>query len=628
MIPTPGQPIPVIIVASWYPGVQDPAAGRFVADQAEALAATGRVAPFIASFEDVRLDGDRLLRGEDLAPFVRHRRTALDQHPAVINHSAWGVREGIGTARVPSLVGIGRATPGGTDGEHRRQALTELASRMDLSGPLGVVHAHTAYPDGYAAAELARRLGWPLVITEHATFVARQLGRPEERRRYLEAVEEAARFLAVSDALAGELSAAIPGLDGKLDVMPNTVPLDRYVPTALDGRNPEELLFVGYRKPIKGIATLIRAFVDVRAVRPGATLRLIGRSPTEEVEDEWVHMARALGVGDAVHFDDPLDRDGVAEAMTRASVLVHPSVRETFGMTTIEALASGMPVVAARSGGISSMLEDRRLGELVAPYDSRALSKAVLRTLDRRDSFDPQFLRAAVEPYAATTVAARLVALYEELLASAGATARPPRGRLQMGGCAAPVPERILVVGHDTSRAAMLLGDMPPQLLRRMVLVTAGDKDVEDLPDAFGAVVLSGERIVHELGRVGLLGPRGSLPDRVQRVARNPGAALRRRLRPAQRARMRTEAVVEGTRAALKATPVRDLLSRGPTSVVCVDAVDYEAVAPLLASRRIVPMPGGPIWLADAWVSSQVGLEPASRSSTISARRSPTTAQS
>jgi len=619
-------PIPVIIVASWYPGVDDPARGRFVADQAEALAATGRVTPIVTSFEDVRVEGDRLARRDDLRAFDRHRAMALASHPTIVNRLAWGGADGIPTARVPALVGIGKAAPAGSEGDLRREALLTVADRIGFSGPVGVVHAHTAYPDGFAAAALAKRLGWPLVVTEHASFFGRYLRNAEERRRYVEAVDTAQRFLAVSRMLADELSAAIPELDAKLEVMPNTVPLDEYVAAGLDQRRPEELLFVGYRKATKGIAVLLRAFVDIRAARPGATLRLIGRSPTEEVEQEWRQMADDLGIADAVQFDPPMGRAGVVDAMSRASLLVHPSVRETFGMTVLEALASGMPVVAARWGGISGILDDPRLGQLVPPYDSRALAKAVLRVLDRRASFDPAVLRAAVAPYAAATVARRLVALYEDLIARAGAA--ESRGPLPLTGSAAPLPERILVVAHDTVRAAELLGNMPFELLRRMVLVTTGGDRSSAMPKALGTVVTTEELVVRALDRVGLRGSRGTFRNRLERAARNPRAAVERRLSARKRAAMRTRAIVAGTRAALEERAVSRLLDGGGAAVVCVDEVDYEAVAPLVAAGRLTPLPGGPIWLADAWASAQAAAGSASRSSTMSASRSPITVQS
>lgn len=616
-------PLPVLIVASWYPGVDDPARGRFVADQAEALLATGRVQPTILSFDPVMVDGGRLHRPQELEGVARTLAWAA-REPEIVTPAAWGVSTPMPTVRVPTLIGVGRATPSGSDGDLRRAALLRLAERMDGAGQRGVVHAHTAYPDGYAAAGLAEHLGWPLVITEHATFVARQLARPEERRRYIEAIERAERFLAVSDVLAAELAAALPELADKIEVMPNTIPVEQYALIGPEPRRNDELLFVGYRKPIKGISTLIRAFADVRAARPNATLRLVGKSPTPELERQWMQLADDLGVLDGITFDEPMDRPGVAAAMSRASLLVHPSVRETFGMTTLEALASGTPVVAARSGGISSLLEDRRLGELVPPFDSRALARAVLRALDRRESFDPEFLRAAVAPFSASSVAQRLLALYGELAGSQGDTT-PATGPV-LEPCAPPLPERLVTLCHDTARAALLLADMPGALLERMIVVTAGDDEEAALPDGIGAVAHDREHVDRELARIGLLGPRGELGDRVQRARMNPPAALSRRIRADGRARQRIAATVAGVRGALEQAVARSGLPDG-APIICIDAVDHEAAERLAAAGRVRRLPGGVLWLADAWAAQRSEATP-SRSSTMSASRSPTTSQS
>jgi glycogen(starch) synthase len=617
-------PLPVLIVASWYPGVDDPARGRFVADQAEALLATGLAEPTILSFDPVMVDGGRLRRPNELETVEGNIAQAVREGD-IVTSAAWGVPTPMPTVRVPTLLGLGRATPSGSDGDLRRAALLRLVERMNVEGRAGVIHAHTAYPDGYAAAGLAERLGWPLVITEHATFVARQLGRPEERRRYVEAVERSERFLAVSDVLAEELIAALPEFAHKIEVMPNTIPVEQYAVIGPEPRRGEELLFVGYRKPIKGISTLIRAFADVRGARPAATLRLVGKSPTPELEREWMQLADDLGILDGIAFDEPLDRRGVAAAMSRASLLVHPSVRETFGMTTLEALASGTPVVAARSGGISSLLEDRRLGELVPPFDSRALARAVLRALDRRDSFDPAFLRAAAAPFSASNVANRLLVLYGELLGGSGSVAAARRPVL--ASRASSVPERLIVVCHDTQRAALLLADMPGELLERMTVVTSGDDTEAFLPAGIGAVVPAGEHVQRELARVGLLGPRGELGDRIGRARMNPPAALARRLRSDGRARHRTAATTAGVRHALEHA-VRGLREANGVPVLCVDAVDHEAAAKLVKAGRVRPLPGGILWLADAWDAQRREAARPSRSSTMSASRSPTTRHS
>jgi glycogen(starch) synthase len=603
------QPLPVIVVASWYPGVDDPARGRFVADQADALAATRRISPLVITFDTALIDGDQLNRVSELGAVQRHVTRGIAERHDAINPSGWGLEPGVAVARVSLLEGVGRATPSGSDGDLRREALLSLGDDVARAMPgRGVVHAHTGYPDGYAGAALASHLGWPLVITEHASFVARQLRQPAQRQRYLAAVEAAARFLAVSQMLADELEKAIPQLAGKLEVMPNAIPLHQYA-VNLDSRRPEELLFVGYRKPTKGMATLLRAFADVHAARPSATLRLIGRSPTEDVEHQWHQLSRDLGIRDAVQFEGTMDRAGVAAAMARASVLVHPSPRETFGMTTLEALASGTPVVATRSGGISGILEDGRLGELVPPQDSRALARAVIRTLERRESFEPTTLRAAVEPYSSIEVGGRLASLYASLAAEAPPAVRRLSGDLIWQGAATAEPGRVLVFANDTARAAALLRSMPVELLGRMLLVTAGADD-DELPDGIRTILRTHEDTARELRRIRIEGPRGTTFDRARRLLANPLAAIRRRLSIGGVGTLRWQAAVVGSQAALaRSAEVRAFLADGPVEAVCVDAIDHVIADPMIADGRATPVPGGLLWLADRWASRR--LEPA-----------------
>jgi hypothetical protein len=299
-----------------------------------------------------------------------------------------------------------------------------------------------------------------------------------------------------------------------------------------------------------------------------------------------------------------MDRTGIAAAMGRASVLVHPSPRETFGMTTLEALASGTPVVATRSGGISGILEDRSLGELVPPQDSRALARAVIRTLDRRDSFDPTALRAAVEPYSSVEVGGRLANLYTSLTAEAPPPPRRSRrGHLSWGGAATAELDRVLVFANDTGRAAALLRSMPPELLGRMLLVTAGT-DNEELPAGIRTTLRTRDDIAKELRRMRIEGPRGTTFDRALRLLSNPVAALRRRFSTGGLGALRWQTVVVGTLATLaRSAELRAFLADGPVEVVCVDAVDHVVADPLIADRRAVPVPGGLLWLADRWAS-------------------------
>src|SRR5262249_39308405 len=155
---------------------------------------------------------------------------------------------------------------------------------------------------------------------------------------------------------AAELRRDLPDAAAKIAVIPNAVDVDAFQLVGPGGRDPDELLFVGFRKASKGIERLLRAFALARTRRPALHLTLIGSAPTDREEAAWVARAAELGIADAVRFEPTAGRAAIASAMARAGLLVHPSPRETFGIVAAEALASGLPVVATRSGGVDEIL--------------------------------------------------------------------------------------------------------------------------------------------------------------------------------------------------------------------------------------------------------------------------------
>jgi glycosyltransferase involved in cell wall biosynthesis len=523
-------PIDVLVVASWFPAYDDRAAGRFVADQAEALLATGVARPFVITFDGVRLTGGGTSRGRQEAVVTAATRAAARDLEPLFTAPARGVDPTLPVARLAIAEGQTPATKGLHASIHRGDVLKQVAGRLATAGAggRGVVHAHTVVPDGVAAAVLADGLGWPLVITEHSSFVERIIATPGQREAYAAAVARAVKVFAVSEMLAGELRTAFPEVADRFHVLPNSVPVDLFQVTALEDRVPDELLFVGYRKPSKGVENLLRAVAVARAARPTITLRLLGRSPDEATEAGWRSLASSLGIADSVSFEEPIDRAGVAAAMARASIFVHPSPRETFGVVAVEALASGTPVVATDSGGVTEILapEPGRVGALVPVDDPNALGLAIVETLERRALFDPVELRASVEKrFGSTYVAERLLVEYQRVLAGVAA-----------GGSIAPAasptgPARpIVVVALDRERAALRLGPLSPELRRSITLLTAR-QPVDVAAPSVGRVV---EVDVEPAWRPRPDAPsatrRPGLAGRLARLASDPGGTFNRRL--------------------------------------------------------------------------------------------------
>jgi rhamnosyl/mannosyltransferase len=87
-----------------------------------------------------------------------------------------------------------------------------------------------------------------------------------------------------------------------------------------------------------------------------------------------------MGIDGSVDFHGRLEGEALAESYRHATVFALPSVNEAFGMVIAEAMASGLPVVSVRVGGIPTLVDDGRNGLLVPPRDPHALAGA-LRTI-------------------------------------------------------------------------------------------------------------------------------------------------------------------------------------------------------------------------------------------------------
>src|SRR5262249_14493042 len=135
------------------------------------------------------------------------------------------------------------------------------------------------------------------------------------------------------------------------------------------------ILYVGTLEPRKNLPTLIRAFAAIRAAT-GATLVIAGGRGW--FYDEIFRTVRELGLTDAVRFPGYVPDAELALWYNSARVFVYPSLYEGFGLPALEALACGVPVVAANTSALPEVVGDA--GLLVDPQSEAALAEA-LRTV-------------------------------------------------------------------------------------------------------------------------------------------------------------------------------------------------------------------------------------------------------
>ena len=161
------------------------------------------------------------------------------------------------------------------------------------------------------------------------------------------------------------------------------VDLDRFTPPVVLPRpaDPPTVLFVGrmdLTSRWKGVEVLLAAFARVREACPAAELRLVGSG---DGLSELRAAAGRLGLGDAVTFVGLQRGRELVTEYRRAAVTVLPSLTasESFGMTLVEAMACGCPVVGTLGTGAGYVIDDERTGLLVPPGDPGSLAAAVLR---------------------------------------------------------------------------------------------------------------------------------------------------------------------------------------------------------------------------------------------------------
>lgn len=307
-------------------------------------------------------------------------------------------------------------------------------SMADAVADAGVVHSHTWYAN--LAGHLASlRYGIPHVVTTHSLeplrpWKAEQLGGGYALSRWAErvAVTSAAAVVAVSDGMAADVRAAYPELPPeRLRVIRNGIDTTEYSPDAGTGAlsrhgiHPGKpyVIFVGRITRQKGVPVLLRA---AASLAPFAQLVLCaGAADTPELAAEVSDLVSGLQASrdGVIWIPDMLPKREIIQLLTHATVFTCPSVYEPLGIVNLEAMACGTAVVASRVGGIPEVVADGETGLLVPPEDPAALAGAINTLLNdpgRAAMMGAAGRGRAISEFSWSTVAARTVTLYEQVI--------------------------------------------------------------------------------------------------------------------------------------------------------------------------------------------------------------------
>jgi teichuronic acid biosynthesis glycosyltransferase TuaC len=361
----------VLLIPSWYATRDNPVWGSFFREQAHSLARAGH-------------------RVGVIAPRMRSIRDL----PAGLAGAARGVEFeddlGVPTYRVEGaqlLPGLARGNDRAWVSAGRRLFARYVAEQ----GTPDILHAHAMFMGGVIGGELAREHGVPLVITEHSTVYQRRAIPAFQIEEARAALATAAALLVVSPNLGEEMRRVLGDVRKEARWVPNVVDnafLDAELRSSREP-GPFRFLNVAFLHEKKAHADLLAAFAERFAGDADVQLRIGGDG---EERDRLRSLADALGIAKQVVWLGPLSREQVLAEMRAADAFVLASRIETFGVVVAEALASGLPVVATRSGGPECIVGDGD-GLLVEPGDVSALGEAMARLRETASSYDADGLR-------------------------------------------------------------------------------------------------------------------------------------------------------------------------------------------------------------------------------------------
>ncbi|MEF8940414.1 MAG: glycosyltransferase, partial [Salinivenus sp.] len=198
-----------------------------------------------------------------------------------------------------------------------------------------------------------------------------------------------------------------------VEIHPNLAPAAFFQapPSGRPSPPPFRIVTVGRLSPQKNVGGLLDALA--RQAGTETTLTIVGDGPRRS---ELEQQARTLGLKNRVRFLGQCDRGSVREALWDAHAFVLPSHHETFGVVLLEAMATGLPVLATASGGPEDLVTPET-GLLVPPGDPAALVDGLSALRDRWSAFDADTIRARTrEQYGPAAFVRRTRALYRRAL--------------------------------------------------------------------------------------------------------------------------------------------------------------------------------------------------------------------
>ena len=396
----------VLLFSTLYPSEQRPIHGIFVETRLRELMNTGRVdARVVAPVPWFPFKSDRFGEYAKFGATARHEI----RHGLEVHHPRYFLPPRIGMTLAPFSMALGAL---GTVHRLRREG-------FDFE----LIDAHYYYPDGVAAALLARWFNTPLVVTARGTDLNLMPQYAIPRRLILNTAKLAGASIGVCQALMDQLH-ELGAEPGKLHTLRNGVDLKKFTPEPRgDARRrlgldagKRYLLSVGHLIERKGHFVAIDALA---LMAPDVCLLVVGEGPERAMLEA---QAKRLGLGARVHFAGMVAQQDLKWWYSAADALTLCSSREGWANVLLESMACGTPVVATNIWGTPEVVSNPAAGVLMESRTPKALSQAWMKLVSAYPAREATRLHAESFSWESTTEGQWT--LFEELVhahrASAG----------------------------------------------------------------------------------------------------------------------------------------------------------------------------------------------------------------
>jgi len=342
----------ILTFSTLFPNAEKPGHGIFVETRLRHLVASGRVASRVVA--PIPWFPSTNPRFGQYARFAQAPRQEV-RHGIEVRHPRYPVLPKVGMSVAPLLLA---------------QAVKPAIGRLlDEGFDFDLIDAHYFYPDGVAAAMLARAFNKPLVITARGSDITLFPQYALPRRQILWAARRADAVITVCNALRDEVVGM--GIEADRVVsLRNGVDLELFRPTERTPNPMFTLLAVGHLVPVKAQDLVIGAL----PLLPGVRLVLAGDGPDRAKLEA---LARTLNVSERVTFLGAVPQAQLRSHYGSADALVLSSSREGWANVLLEAMACGTPVVASRVYGTPEVVAAPEAGVLMRERTPQGVADAV-----------------------------------------------------------------------------------------------------------------------------------------------------------------------------------------------------------------------------------------------------------